>query len=182
MNIKDLKVVDTMGLCLAYTLDILTSTPVGSLDITVFCEFLKPAPFVSWVLALARIFVILSFLPFFFFKRSKDVSFHPFKGQIHFRRNKRKKNTKKEKLTNPMTCEILRHHLWMWESGKHRIAACSPKKVLHFGIWVRRSLRSFLTEHLIQSCTKTNYTGGTSKWKEKSVTCNCYQCWRKQVI
>lgn len=108
MNIKDLKVVDTMGLCLAYTLDILISTPVDSLDITVFCEFLKPARFVSWVLALARIFAILSFLPFFF-KRSKDVSFHPFKGQIHFRRNKRKKKHKERKINQS-------HDLWDFET------------------------------------------------------------------
>lgn len=48
--------------------------------------------FLSWVLALARVLVILSF---FFLKTGKDVSFHPFKGQIYFRRRERNKTKKK---------------------------------------------------------------------------------------
>lgn len=126
----------------------------------------------------------LSF-PSFFLKTGKDVSFHPFKGQIYFRRRERNKTKKKHKERKMNQT----HDLWDFETPfvdvrkwQHGIAACSPKKVLHFSIWVRRSLGSFLTKHLIQSCTKINYTGGTSKWQEKSVTCNCYQCWRKQVI
>lgn len=43
----------------------------------------------------------------------------------------------------------------------------SHEEALHFDVYVRRSLGSFLTKHLIKSYTKINYTGGTSNWRGK---------------